>query len=367
MRILLTGGGTGGHLFPLIAVARKLKELDDTAELLFVGADGFSKGAFRKEGIRAKVIFAAKLQRYFSFAGMLEFFAFPVGLFQAYIHVFLFMPDVIFAKGGYGSLPVAFWGIIFRIPVVIHESDAVVGLGNRLIMRFAKKILLSFQTTERMPKTRKAVVVGNPIREELFTRSPANARAACGIRSQKPILFILGGSQGSVRINDLVLLSLDNLIQRYEIIHQCGEKNSETMHKAAVLEIKDHEMRATYHLFGMMSEAQIACAYAVCNLVISRAGSGAVFEIAASGKPSILIPYLPAAAAHQNKNAYIYEETGACVVLEGENLKPHLLINEIEEILGDPKRVQAMSEAARKFAKPHAATRAAQELLATTR
>ena len=371
MRILLTGGGTGGHLFPLIAVARKLKKISKDAqsefaeelEFVFVGPDGFSKDAFQKEGIEAKVIFAAKMRRYFSFASILDFVTFPLGLLQAYIHVFFFMPDVIFAKGGYGSAPVAFWGILFRIPLVIHESDAVPGLANRILGKFAKKVLVSFDATSRFSANHKTIVVGNPIREELFLRAPQNAREILYIRSRKPIVFVLGGSQGSTRINNMMLLAISDFVKRYEIIHQCGEKNYETMHKAAVLEIKDREARALYHLYGTLSEKEMASAYAVCDIVVSRAGSGAVFEIAAAGKPSILIPYFPAAAAHQKTNADIYATSGAAVVLEGENLIPHLLIGEVDEILGNPERLQSMSEAARRFARPDAARRVAEELL----
>ncbi len=364
MRILLTGGGSGGHIFPLVAVLRKIIEISNekgeaSPEFLFVGPDGFSKDVFRREGIRAKIIVGVKIRRYFSFQNIVDALKFPLALLQAYIHTFLFMPDVIFAKGGYGSVPVALWGWVFRIPIVIHESDAVPGIGNRILAKLARIIIVSFDTTAPFFAKHKTLVFGNPIREGLLSDSPKQSAGESG----KPIIFVLGGSQGAQEINELMLAAVALLVKKYEVIHQCGDKNFETVQKGLLLIVPNEEERALYHLSARLSEDELRDAYFTSSVIVSRAGSGAIFEIAASGKPSILIPYGASAGNHQEKNAHLYAETGAALVLEGENLTPHLLISSIEQILEDAAKTRVMSESARRFAKPDAAKRIAEELL----
>lgn len=368
MRILLTGGGSGGHIFPLVAVARKIIEIantkgDPTPEFLFVGPDRFSKDVLENEGIRAKIILGVKMRRYFSFQNIFDVLKFPVALIQGYTHTFLFMPDVIFAKGGYGSIPCVLWGWIFRIPVIIHESDVVPGLANRFLAKISRVVIVSFESTLSFFPKRKTLVLGNPIREELFADSSSRSKDILYISSEKPIIFVLGGSQGAQQINDLLFVTAGELVKKYEIIHQCGEKNFETMKAGALLMIQGPQERLLYHLYASLNEEELSAAYFFASVIVSRAGSGAIFEIAASGKPSILIPYEASAGKHQEKNAHLYAETGAALVLEGENLTPHLFVNSIERILEDTGKAKAMSEAARKFAKPDAARKIAQEIV----
>ncbi|MBI1888394.1 MAG: UDP-N-acetylglucosamine--N-acetylmuramyl-(pentapeptide) pyrophosphoryl-undecaprenol N-acetylglucosamine transferase [Candidatus Spechtbacteria bacterium] len=344
MRILLSGGGSGGHLFPLIAVARKIKEFyskmpsQDTPEFLFIGPDHFSKVVVQKEGIRSATILGAKVR-------------------------FLFMPDVIFSKGGYASIPVVFWGWLFRIPIIIHESDSMPGLANRLLSRFAKRIIVSFQESARYFPTAKVIALGNPVREEMFQKIPDDARQILDIRSERPVIFVFGGSRGAREINDLLLLALPDLLKKYEIIHQCGEDNYKDMQKGAIVEIGDSNERRLYHLYASLHEEEIASAYKLAAVIVARAGAGAIFEIALSGKPSVLVPYAYSAGDHQEKNAHSYAKEGAAIVLEGENLKPHILINSIDLITENSQKAQIMSEAAQRFAKPDAAKRIAEELL----
>lgn len=367
MRILLTGGGTGGHIFPLIAVARNLKNFTmpegEAAEFLFVGPDGFSKSVFRNEGISVKGVLAAKFRRYFSPLNFIDLFKLPIGFIQAYWHLFWFMPDVVFAKGGYGSVPVVFVAWLFRIPVAIHESDIIPGLANKVLAKFARKILVSFDYTLSFFPRNKTLFLGNPIREELFYNVPKNARELFGLVSEKPLVLILGGSQGAQEINNLVLLALPDIVKKYEIIHQCGENNLDMMKKGKIVQLKTGEERALYHAYGNLNEQEMASAYYLASIIVSRSGAGAIFEIAASGKPSIMIPYFAAAGAHQFKNAEVYEAAGACRILRGKNLLPHLFINEIDDIVNSPETWQAMSQAALAFAKPNAASQIAEEVL----
>ena len=366
MRILLTGGGSGGHVFPLIAVARKLTEADSQAELLFVGPDKGSAEIFRNENIRANTIFAGKIRRYISPLALVDFLKLPIGFLQSYWYIFWFMPDVVFSKGGYGSALPTLVCWLFRIPIILHESDSVPGFANRIISKLARRTFVAFdQAYEFFPKT-KTSVVGNPVREELFSRNSVDAKSALNIKSEKPTIFIMGGSQGARQINGLLLLLAPELVDKYEVVHQCGEKNFKKVNAGIKLQLRDSENKELYHLYPVLSEQEMASAYQLASVIVSRAGSGAIFEIAASGKPSILIPYLDAVGDHQSKNAKIYKETGAALVLRGKNIMPHMLMGLIDKSVNNPEQAQKMSRAAHEFAKPDAASKIAEEILAIT-
>lgn len=365
MRILLTGGGTGGHTFPLIAIARCIKNIDASADILFIGPDKDSKNAFANEGISAKRILAPKIRRYLSPLNFLDIFKLPVGLLQAYLYIFWYMPDIVLSKGGYGSVLVVFISWIFRIPIVIHESDYVPGVANRFLSRFAKKIIVSFEDTLKFFPKDKGVVLGNPIRSDFSKGTEDLAREHMSIKTQKPIVFVIGGSQGSEQINNLMLLAAPKLVSRYEVIHQTGKINFEKINSVMALRLKNGDVKKFLHLYPDLNEEQIKNAYTAASIVVSRAGSGAIFEVAAAGKPSIVIPYTPSAGNHQEKNAHAYAKTGAAVVLEGDNLTPNLFLNTINSILVDQNRWKTMSKAALAFAKPNAAQNIAKELIST--
>ena len=180
-------------------------------------------------------------------------------------------------------------------------------------------------------------------------------------------MFVLGGSQGAQQINDLVLLALPDFIKKYEIIHQCGEQNVTRVQKGAWIQLKNTEEKGLYHLYGMLTEREMSSAYALAHVVVSRAGAGAIFEVASAGKPSILIPYSGGAGGHQLKNAHAYKEAGAARELSGKNITPHMLISLVDSIVDNPKRAQEMSAAARRFAKPRAARKIAAEILTVAR
>src|SRR3989338_2479758 len=273
MRILLTGGGSGGHVYPLIAVYRKIVQISKyqgiDADCLFMGPDSFSVSVFRKEKVRSKMVLAGKLRRYFSVLNIMDIFKIPIGFVQVFWQLFWFMPDAIFAKGGYGSVLPVFVGWIFRIPIIINESDAAPGLANRILGRFAKMIIVSFQETQQIFPSHKTAFVGNPIREELFKEIPADAREILGIKSNRPLILILGGSQGSEEINDVVLLSLPELMLKYEIIHQCGAGRIEKMKKGDLVQVRDFESRHLFHIFETLDEKQMSSAYHLADLIIS--------------------------------------------------------------------------------------------------
>jgi len=381
LRLLLTGGGSGGHTFPLIAVSRELKRIalaqNIELEMIYIGPNDFTLPYIQKEGIAIKTISVGKFRREFSWQNFLDIFKTMAGIFQALFYIYILMPDLIFSKGGYGSFPVTFWGIIFFIPTYIHESDFIPGLVNHLIRRFCKKIFISFEGTGQYFPPKKTILVGNPIREDLFTaKIDSEATKKLLELSSKPVLTIIGGSQGSKHINDLILDILPKIINQAEIIHQVGDNNFEEVKKEVEVIfqeiIKDEETKQYYHPIPFFEESQIPNinslkdVLAISDLIIARAGSGLIFEIAAAHKPSIIIPLPWASQDHQKKNAYEYAKTGAAVVIEEQNLKPNIFSDLILQTLGDKQKMEAMSQAAQSFAKPKAAEQIAQYLLQNT-
>lgn len=366
MRILLTGGGTGGHIFPLIAVARKLKKVSvekglEAPEIFYLGPDDFGREIFEKEGIPFLPIIAGKIRRYFSFQNILDIFKFPVSLSQTFWKMFWIMPDVIFSKGGYGSVPAVLVAWVYRVPIMIHESDSVPGVANRKAAKFAKLAGIAFARAAKFLPDKKVALVGNPVREELFGGSAEEAKKFFNLGAEK-VLLVLGGSQGAQALNDLIIDAAPQLVQKYQIIHQCGKENFRQVEAEVKIMLRP-ELFPKYHPFPFLDENQMKAAYAAADLLISRAGAGSIFEIAGLGKPSILIPLPESAQDHQRENAYEFARAGACVVIEQQNLKPHLFLSQIGNILDNPEVYQKFSSAAKAFFVPNAAEKIAEALL----
>jgi len=366
MRILLTGGGTGGHLSPLVAVARELKKIQRERqivdmELIYIGPNGFSKRFLENEGIKIKIIVAGKLRRYASLATIIDLFKLPIGLIQAFWYLLLWMPDVTFSKGGYGSFPAVVASWFYRVPVIIHESDAVPGLANRRLAAFAKYIIISFAAAAKFFSSKKTKLLGIPIRSELTTGFTEGAKTTFELVAGKPVISIISGSQGAKLINQLIFLALQRLLSKYEIIWQVGEKNFDSV-SGEILE-SFGKIPDSCHILSFLDEKQLAEALAISSLVVSRAGATSIFEIAACGKPSIIIPLPSAAYEHQRENALEYAGSGAAIFLNQENLTPSLLINEINQIIDNPALAQKMSANAKVFSRPDAARQVADELI----
>lgn len=370
MKILFTGGGTGGHVFPIIAIVREIRRIspeEKDIQFFYLGPkDEFGEILLSQEGIKVKTIFSGKIRRYFNlksfFQNLLDvLFKIPIGILQAFFYIFFLTPDLIFAKGGFGSLPATVSGWLLGVPMFLHESDSIPGLANRFLVRFATKIFVSFPKTLYFPE-KKIILVGNPIRRELLEGSKDEAKEFFKLTGEKPVILILGGSQGAQRINDKILEILPEILKEFEIIHQAGEKNfREVREEVKVIMVK--ELEKYYHLFPFLKEEELKKAYAASDLIVSRAGSGSIFEIAAVGKPSILIPLPEAAQNHQLKNAYTFAESGAVVVLEEENFTPHFFLEKLKYLFSHPKELEKMARAAREFSKPMAAKIIAEYLI----
>ena len=371
-RVLLLGGGSGGHVFPLIAVADSLKEksaqIGTPLELMVMGEGDFLKNACSERGLLFKPIISGKMRRYFSVLNFLDIFKIPVGLLQSLWHIFWFMPDVVFSKGGYASLPGALVSWIFFIPLYIHESDSMPGLSNKIIGGMARAVFISFKSAEQNFKAGKTFLVGNPVRKDLFTADRAASSQALGLDQTKKTVLVIGGSQGAQKVNEIVLNSLVMMASKFKIIHQCGQGQYNAVKAEVDRLTKEGEghyadnIRNNYKLFPFLDSQKYAAALAACDIVISRAGAGSIAEIALSGKPAILIPLSTnASRGEQLTNAIEFAKYGA-VYIEEENLNPNILINQIESLL-EPTKYQEVSQKIKTFAAPDAADKIAATLL----
>jgi len=366
MRILLTGGGTGGHLFPLLAVAEAIKkESKEPVDFLYLGpCNKFSEEVLRVNGIRTSHVLTGKWRRYFSFKNLLDIFRLPIGVIQAMFKVLIFMPDAVFSKGGYGSVPAVIASRIYWIPIVIHESDAVPGKANRFLEHLADVVVISYGMTSDFTNPAKTVFAGNPIRESVLGGDMVRAKEVFEIKSSKPVLLILGGSQGARKINHVVVNILPRLLATYEVVHQCGEKNiDETKELAGKAGVKPG--REGYHLFPFLRDDkdEMKNALSVADLVLSRAGATAISEIAAYGKPSILIPIQGSANDHQLHNAFEVAKQGGAIALKEENLTPELLLGKIDILMNDGPLRKSMGEKAKSFYNADAAQKIARAVL----
>ena len=365
MKILFTGGGTGGHIFPIIAITREMRRIYPKKDLEFYylgPKDEFGLIMLSQEDFKIKTIISGKVRRYFSYKNIVDIlFKIPFGFLQSIFLILGISPQLVFSKGGLGSISVTLAARFLRIPVFLHESDIIPGLSNRITSKWAKKIFVSFPKTEYFNPV-KTILVGNPIRKELLEGDNKTGGDLFGLTFQKPIILFLGGSQGAEALNDFVLNILNDFLKEFELIHVCGRSNIREV-KAESQIVANKDLVKYYHPVGFLDEEKMKHALKVCDFVISRSGSGSIFEIAASGKPSILVPLPSAAADHQAKNAYIYSQTGATLVIEQDNLTRNFFLDKIHYMFLHPDKLEKMKEEALRFSRPLAAKTIAREIL----
>lgn len=367
MNILFTGGGTAGHVFPIIAIVRKIKENPNAKNIKFfyIGPkDEFSASLLAQEGIQVRQIFAGKIRRYFSLKNIVDLvFKTPVGFFQAFYYIFVISPDLIFSKGGYGSVPSALAGWILLTPIILHESDVAPGLANKIVSKMAIEVFTAFpvEKTGYFP-AEKMLSVGNPIREEICNGDKNKAREMFSLTGGKPLVLIIGGSQGAQRINNVILAVLPGLLEKFEIIHQTGRANFAQVSAEAKVIMKEGQEKY-YHPVEFLNENELPHVYKASDIIVSRSGAGSIFEIAAVGKPSILVPLANSAQDHQTKNAYVYSANGAAIVMEELNFTPHFLMERLEYLFSKPEEMKKMGEKAKSLSKPDAAKVVAEYLV----
>lgn len=334
-KIVMTGGGTAGHVTPNIALFPALK--DAGYDITYIGSyDGMERELIEAQGIPYQGISSGKLRRYFDWKNFSDPFKVLKGYGQALSILKREKPDVVFSKGGFVSVPVVLAAKHRKIPAIIHESDITPGLANRIAVRGAKKVCCNFPETMKYLPADKAVLTGSPIRRELFLGNAEAARTLCGFRGrQKPVLLIVGGSSGSKAINEAVRRVLPKLLAEFSVIHLCGKGNL------------DRALSDTAGYAQMEYAAkELPDLLALTDLVISRAGANSICELLALHKPNILIP-LPAVASRGDQllNAESFRKQGFSYVLQETDLTDETLLAAVHEVYRDRAKYQkAMSE-----------------------
>ena len=320
-RIILTGGGTAGHVTPNIALLPRLRELE--YDIHYVGSyNGMEKNLVAKQNIPYHGISSGKLRRYFSLQNFTDPFRVLKGFGEANKLMKELKPDVIFSKGGFVSVPVVFAAKKNHIPVIIHESDMTPGLANKLSFSSASKICCNFPETLNTLPADKAVLTGSPIRQELLTGDKETAKKFCGFTSDKPVILVVGGSLGAVAVNDAVRRLLPELLKDFQVIHLCGKGKM------------DADLVGTegYVQFEYIQE-ELRDLFALADIVISRAGANAICEILDLRKPNLLIPLSAASSrGDQILNARSFERQGFSKVLEEEEITDEILLAAIREL-----------------------------------
>lgn len=361
MRIALVGGGSGGHFYPLMAVAEELHKSPTKPKLYYIGPAPYNLEQLTTYDITYIHCPAGKIRRYFSIQNFFDVFRTFFGFFVAVYKLYVVYPDVVFSKGSYTAVPVLLAAKVLCIPVVIHESDTTPGRANKLAVKFARYIAISYEEAAQFFPPKKTALTGIPLRTELKVMYE-DPFAVLGIPSDKPLIYVTGGSLGAERLNQIVLRSLSDLLPHYRIFHQTGPHLTDVEQTAQGLLIGT-DLASNYYVAEHLPVETVSALLQAASVVITRAGSTTLFELAYFGTPSIIVPIPEDVSRDQRTNAYTYARNGAGTVLEQQNLTPHLLAEEIRSIINDPQKQAAMSTAAKANFIPDAAAKLATVLI----
>lgn len=367
MKILLTGGGTGGHFYPLIAIAEKLIELSDKQKIIdlklyYMSDAPYDKRMLFENNITFVQIPCGKMRIYFSIKNFFDLFKTASGVFWGFITMFFIYPDVIISKGGYAAFPAVFAGRLLKIPVIVHESDSFPGRLNIWTSKFADRVAISWpEAIEYLPKE-KTILTGQPIRREVLHGDENGSYEFFNLDPNLKTILVIGGSQGAETINNIILDTLPELLSRYQIIHQTGPSHIKDVSSRSKLLMENSPNIHRYVPLAYLNNLSTRMSSGCADIVISRAGS-AIFEIASWGIPSIIIPITNSNGDHQRKNAFNYARSGSCEVIEESNLSSHLLITEIDKLLSSEDKLLKMKQNSLSFANHNAAEKIAQSAI----
>ncbi len=333
-KIVLTGGGTAGHVTPNTALLPALKEAG--YEIFYIGSyNGIEKDLMEKRGIKYYGIATGKLRRYFSLKNFSDPFRVAKGISQAKDIIKEIDPDVVFSKGGYVSVPVVKAAASCNVPIIIHESDMTPGLANKMSYKYATKICCNFPETLAALPENKGVLTGSPIRRELLEGDRAKGLAMCKFNTDKPVIMVIGGSLGALHINEAVREVLSDLLAKYQIIHICGKgKVDETFYSTT-----------GYYQFEYVNEG-LNDLFAAADIVISRAGANVICELLALAKPNLLIP-LPSRASRGDQllNANSFKAQGYSDVLTEDYMTGHSLLAAVDELYSNREKYTKLMKA----------------------
>jgi len=363
VRLLVSGGGTAGHVYPLLVTIEMIKKKlsNERVEVLYVGSKGgIEQRILKNENIPTFFIFSGKWRRYWFrwppalFSNIKDMFLIIFGFFQSLCVVVKFRPEIVFVKGGYVTIPIIFAAKICNIPIISHESDVVIGLSNKISSFFAKKICVSFPKKYYLNlRGNKIVYTGNPVRKEFFINNKSSNK-------KLPIVLVIGGSQGSEKINETIYKILPDILSKIKIIHITGKLKDD---KARQIRTKlNNKIKNNYEIYDYL-EKELADKLTKSDLVISRAGANSLSEISACGKPSIIIPLKNSASDHQRKNAVIFQEAGAAEVITEDDLKSDDIRQKILTLCANENKLKNMAIAAKSLSSPKAAEKIAEIII----
>lgn len=319
-RIVLTGGGTAGHVTPNIALLPRLRALG--YEISYMGSyDGIEKKLIEDFGLPYYGISTGKLRRYLDAKNLSDPFRVMKGFLEAKKYLKEIQPDVVFSKGGFVSVPVVRAAALLGIPCIIHESDMTPGLANKICIPVATKVCCNFPETMQLIPDDKAVLTGSPIREELAAGNKIAALDMCGFTANKPVIMVIGGSQGAAAINEAVRMALPNLLEDFQVVHICGKDKVDNL----LLNT------AGYKQFEYV-KAELKDIFAMADVVISRAGANAICELLALKKPNLLIPLSSGSRGDQIQNAHSFASQGFSMVIDEDDLSEVSLFDSIQEL-----------------------------------
>ncbi len=353
LRVILTGGGTGGHVYPALAVAAAA-EGDEPAEFLFVGTNsGLERGIVEAHGMPFVAIAAGSVRGRSPLGAASGLWQTLRGIRQAQAQLRRFQPQAVLATGGFVGVPVVLAARLAGVPAVVYLPDLRPGWAVQLLSRVATAVAVSFEEVVPHVRARRVVVTGYPVRPDLFRWDRTSARRRLGLPSDEPAIVVLGGSRGARSVNDAVAAGLDQLVARARVIHSAGAQN------VAELEARRQQLapdaRARYIVRPYLSD-ELAPALAAATLVVARAGASTLGEFPAVGVPAVLVPY-PYAGAHQHRNARFLADRGAAVVVDDADARRGELVRRVLALLEDADRLAAMAAASRSLARPNAARR----------
>lgn len=367
MRVLVSGGGTGGHIYPALAVATQL-HAQYQAEILFLGSDdGLETRLVPAAGLPLVTIKAGKLRRYLSWQTVRGVMRVPLGVVQAIEIVRRFRADVAFTSGGYVAVPAGLAAYLNRVPLLMHQQDVPPNLSNKQVAPLATRISVAFEDSLAYFPARKTLLLGNPVRQEILDIrrvSPQAARQQLGLAQDQPLLLVTGGSQGARYLNRVLCQALPELLEHSQVLHISGKQlYDETQEQAqrALMGV-ENVLKERYHLTSYLNE-EMPVALQAADLVLCRAGASTLSELAALSKPCLLVPLPPAIGkSPQEANASMFARRRAAVIIKNSDLEPALLAARVKELMTSPRALGSMMEAAGQLARPQATQAIVEEL-----
>lgn len=362
-KIILAGGGTGGHIYPAIAIASGIKQIYPDADILFVGTSkGLERELVGKVGFPLKTIRVAGFKRKLSLDTLLSMKELALGSVDSIRLISKVKPDLVIGTGGYVSGPVLLFASLLGVPTIIHEQNVKPGVTNRILSRFVDKIAVSFSDSMQYFPKDKTVLTGNPIRKEIVQGNRREALKSFGLSSDIPVVLCFGGSQGAARLNKAIIHVIQQIheTKKFQLIHITGKNHYEKTRN--ILANKGIDPDKSGHIILRPYIYEMGKAYMASDLIISRAGALSISEINLCGKPAILIPLPTAANKHQDYNAQSLKKNGAGIIISDRDLTGQSLLATIENIIFDKKKLLDMSKASKALSKPDALEKITREV-----